>query len=96
MGTVIPADGPHQHRDSRKEALFQDLILCRSGPRAKIRLRTQELVGESKKRGQGHHLQAHLSQGERDMAGSRWVGFSLGRGTCSWFKHGNSVSPVKT
>lgn len=76
MGTVTPADGPHQHRDSRKEALFQDLILCRSGPRAQIRLRAQELVGESKKRGQGHHLQAHLSQGERDMAGTTGLGAS--------------------
>lgn len=51
VGTFTPADGPHQHHDGRKEALFQGLILCRSGPRAQIRLRAQELMGESKKGG---------------------------------------------
>lgn len=63
MGPLTSADGPHQHGDARKEALFQGLILCRSSPRAQIRLRAQEPVGESKKRGQGHHLQAPLGQG---------------------------------
>lgn len=74
MGTFTPADGSHQHRDGRKKALLQGLILCRSGPRAQIRLRAQELGGESKKRGQGHHLQAHLGQGERGMVGTTGLG----------------------
>lgn len=74
MGTFVPADGSHQHRDSSKEALLQGLILCRSGPRGQIRLRAKELVGESKKRGRGHHLQAHLSQGERGVVGTTGLG----------------------
>lgn len=78
MGTLIPADGPYQHRDGRKEALFQDLILCRSGPGAQIRLRAQELMGESKERGQGRHLQVHLGQDERDVAEM------TGLGACEW------------
>lgn len=77
MGTLAPANGSHKHRDGRKEALFQGLVLCRSGPRAQISLRAQ-LMGESKRGGQGHHLQEQLGQGERDVAeksGSSWMGF---------------------
>lgn len=74
VGTFTPADGPHQHHDGGKEALFQRLVLCRSGPRAQIRLRAQELVGESKKRGQGLHRQAQLGQGGRDVAGTIGLG----------------------
>lgn len=80
MGTLAPADGSHKHRDGRKEALFQGLILCRSGPRAQISLRAQKLTGGSKRGGQGHHLQEQLGQGERDVAemsglGARGWGF---------------------
>lgn len=48
VGTLIPADGSHKHRDGHKEALFQGLILCRPGPRAQIRLRAQELMGRAR------------------------------------------------
>lgn len=78
VGALTPADGSHKHHDGREEALFQGLILCRSGPRAQIRLRAQELTGENKRGGQGHHLQVQLSQGERDVAETSELG------ACGW------------
>lgn len=39
MGTLVPANGPHQHQDGSEEALLQGLVLLGARPRTRGRVR---------------------------------------------------------